>query len=373
MVPRPSEELLRASTNDNAPSAIYYELPDGFPDVARDAAQFTTREAVTAFDKMIALQNWFRTQFEYDLNVQLGNSNDAIESFLLYKRGFCQQFAGTFAAMARSLGLPARVAVGFTQGLLGNDNRYHVFGRNAHAWPEVWFDSAGWVAFEPTPGRGSGDTADYTGVAFAQDDSVAGGSGEEGEVPGDVAGSTTAPLVTSGIEDGSEGPNTGPGDTSVTSVAPGTGSGGGDSTSALPFVLLGALMLLLTWIALAPRVIGSRVTRHAGSPPQRVIGAWHRTLASLVMAGAPRPAGATPLEYATVAERSTGIDHHILREMATHVTRTVYSRGEINEHAALRCELLSREVIGICRDRTPLPLRLKSLIDPRLMRLRHTG
>ncbi|MBI4885167.1 MAG: transglutaminase domain-containing protein [Actinobacteria bacterium] len=374
MVPRPSEELLRASPTDNAPGAVYYELPDGFPDVARDAAEFTTRDAPTTFDKMIALQNWFRTEFEYDLDVQSGNSNDAIESFLLNKRGFCQQFAGTFAAMARSLGLPARVAVGFTQGLLGNDGRYHVFGRNAHAWPEVWFDSAGWVAFEPTPGRGSGDSTDYNGVPFAQDDTVSGGSGEGGQIPGDIAGSTTTPLVTSAIEDGSEGRNTGPGDTSLTTVAPsGTGGGGNDSTSALPFVLLGSTLALLTWIAFAPRVIRSRATRHAGSPPQRVIGAWHRTLGSLVMAGAPRPAGATPLEYATVAERSTGIDHHILREMATHVTRTVYSQGEITEQAASRCETLSREVIGICRDRTPLLLRLKALIDPRLMRLRQTG
>ena len=50
-----------------------------------------------------------------------------------------------------AIGLPARVAVGFTPGELNADGSYSVFGKNAHAWPEVWFDGIGWVPFEPTP------------------------------------------------------------------------------------------------------------------------------------------------------------------------------------------------------------------------------
>jgi hypothetical protein len=104
-----------------------------------------------------------------------------------------------------------------------------------------------------------------------------------------------------------------------------------------------------------------------------VISAWHRSLGSLLLAGAPNLAGATPLEYASVAERFTGIDQDALREMATHVTRAVYSRGNITEQAAVRCETLSREVDSSCRDRTPTSLRLKALVDPRLMRLRYSA
>ena len=71
--------------------------------------------------------------------------------FLQTRRGLCEQFASTFAVMARTLGIPSRVAVGFTPGELNGDGSYSVFGKNAHAWPEVWFDGIGWVDFEPTP------------------------------------------------------------------------------------------------------------------------------------------------------------------------------------------------------------------------------
>ena len=74
--------------------------------------------------------------------------------------------------MVRSLGIPARVAVGFTPGLLQPDGTRSVLGRNAHAWPEVWFDQFGWVSFEPTPGRGAPGAESHTGVAPAQDESV---------------------------------------------------------------------------------------------------------------------------------------------------------------------------------------------------------
>ena len=63
----------------------------------------------------------------------------------------------TYAAMMRSLGYPARVSVGFSPGTNLGNGSYSVLGKNAHAWPEVWFDGLGWVPFEPTPGRGSPD------------------------------------------------------------------------------------------------------------------------------------------------------------------------------------------------------------------------
>ena len=67
--------------------------------------------------------------------------------------------------MARSLGIPARVAVGFSPGRLGTDGRFTVTGKNSHAWPEAYIDGVGWLPFEPTPGRGIPGAEDYTGVA----------------------------------------------------------------------------------------------------------------------------------------------------------------------------------------------------------------
>ena len=147
----------------------YLDLPASYPDRFRQLATQITANATTTYDKALALQDWFRTNFTYDLNVAPGHGETAIDTFLSQRRGYCEQFAGTYAAFARSIGLPARVAVGFTPGDLGADGLYHVRGRNAHAWPEVYLSGVGWLAFEPTPGRGEPGAEGYTGVPAAQD------------------------------------------------------------------------------------------------------------------------------------------------------------------------------------------------------------
>ena len=137
---------IQASAGGAIPPVIlerYLDLPSSFPDRFRDLAVQITAGASTPYDQALALQNWFRSTFTYDLAVPPGHGATAIDSFLSQRRGYCEQFAGTFAAFARSIGLPARVAVGFTPGDLGDDGRYHVRGRNAHAWPEVYFADVG--------------------------------------------------------------------------------------------------------------------------------------------------------------------------------------------------------------------------------------
>ncbi len=135
------------------------------------------------YQQMLALQNWFRDEFTYDDEVDFSQEPDALDAFISARRGFCQQFASTFALYARALGVPSRVAVGFTPGDpvasdatgSGLDGQpagveYVVRGRHAHAWPEVYFEGIGWVPFEPTPQRGNPQTQDYTGVAADQAD-----------------------------------------------------------------------------------------------------------------------------------------------------------------------------------------------------------
>ena len=327
-----------------------------------------TAGAVTPYQKLMALQNWFRTTFTYDLDVPLGNSNDAIAAFLRDRRGFCQQFAGTFAVMARTLGIPARIAVGYTQGDLGKDGLFHVFGRHAHAWPEVWFDGVGWVAFEPTPGRGSPDAQGYTGVPPQQDDSH--GSGARPSTgtspstsvvtrPGDPAASTSVPGATR-PGDGSSTPTTTP--QAVTTSRPGT--------PLLPLVVLSLIALLAVWITAAPRLIARWVARTRRSTNERVMKSWQRACNALTLAGAPLPGGSTPLEYAELSEQATGVDHRTIRELAMHVTRAVYSPASVTESTASRSETLGSEIDVMCRQRTPWTLRLRGFIDPRMMRRR---
>ena len=143
------------------------KLPALNSSIARLSRRITAH-AKTPYQRARALQDYLRT-FTYDLNVAPGQSQDALTEFLFHtKRGYCEQFAGSYAVMARSVGLPARVAVGFTPGELNADGWYDVRGLHAHAWPEVYLDGTGWVAFEPTPGRGAPGAEALTGVPEAQ-------------------------------------------------------------------------------------------------------------------------------------------------------------------------------------------------------------
>ncbi|MYG58577.1 MAG: hypothetical protein F4067_08660 [Acidimicrobiia bacterium] len=173
-LPRFDPETLEAiplQTALESPVDSFASLPSDFSPRVRELATQLTQGAGSGYKQALALQSFFRSGgFVYDANVSPGHSGNRIEEFLSTRRGYCEQFAGTFAAMARSVGLPARVAVGFTVGEVDPDdpNLYLVQGKHAHAWPEVYLAGAGWVAFEPTPGRGAPGTQNYTGLAEAQ-------------------------------------------------------------------------------------------------------------------------------------------------------------------------------------------------------------
>src|SRR5205085_1798794 len=100
------------------PSSIidrYLALPDGFPSSVARLANQVTQSASTPYAKAKALQDYLRNNFRYDLNVPAGHDDRALERFLfITKRGYCEQFAGSYAAMARAINLPSRVAVGGT-------------------------------------------------------------------------------------------------------------------------------------------------------------------------------------------------------------------------------------------------------------------
>ena len=110
------------------------------------------------YDSVLALQNYLRdpARFTYSLTVPRGRTNDPVWDFLTDKSGYCVQFASAMTVMARSLGLPARIGVGFLPGDLDSSGNYVVRGKDAHAWTEILFEDVGWVRFEPTPASQSG-------------------------------------------------------------------------------------------------------------------------------------------------------------------------------------------------------------------------
>ncbi|HET7243298.1 MAG TPA: transglutaminaseTgpA domain-containing protein [Streptosporangiaceae bacterium] len=121
----------------------------------------------TPYGKAVAIQAWFTApgHFTYSLKVSQKQSPAALINFLTKsKMGYCQQFAFAMAVLARLVGIPSRVVVGYTQGtFIGNDN-WQVKTSDAHAWPELLFPRAGWLRFEPTPPDSAGQAGQATAI-----------------------------------------------------------------------------------------------------------------------------------------------------------------------------------------------------------------
>ncbi|MFJ8307697.1 MULTISPECIES: transglutaminaseTgpA domain-containing protein [unclassified Streptomyces] len=155
-------QLANAPAPPAALLAEYTRVPDSLPSVVSATARQVTSGTANNYEKAVKLQDWFSTSggFTYNTQVQSGSGTEAIANFLKEKEGFCVHFSFSMAAMARTLGIPARVAVGFTPGVPRADGTMSVGLRDAHAWPELYFEGVGWTRFEPTPTRGS--VPDYT-------------------------------------------------------------------------------------------------------------------------------------------------------------------------------------------------------------------
>ena len=103
------------------------------------------------------------SDFTYSTEPLPGSGYRALENFLLRdRRGYCEQFAASMAMMAREVGIPSRVAVGFLPGERVEDNTWEVSIRDMHAWPELYFAGYGWVRFEPTPASVTGTAPVWT-------------------------------------------------------------------------------------------------------------------------------------------------------------------------------------------------------------------
>ena len=113
----------------------------------------------TNFEKALALEYWFRDSgdFQYNDDVPGEFTTGDVTAWLtdeenpFVRQGYCEQFATAMALMARAVGVPSRVVLGFTPGTRINDTTVQVMDKNAHSWVELWIPSYGWMAFDPTP------------------------------------------------------------------------------------------------------------------------------------------------------------------------------------------------------------------------------
>ncbi|MGO1240433.1 MAG: transglutaminaseTgpA domain-containing protein, partial [Cellulosimicrobium funkei] len=188
--PRPLDaDALRGASGADPDDPNYLDVPatEHEQDI-RDLATSVVDGATTRYDQALALQTYFRdiSQFTYSTEVPPGTSGDAVWDFLQDRTGYCVQFATSMTMMARTLGIPARLGVGFLPGERVDESSYQVTGRDSHAWPELYFPGQGWVRFEPTPAQQTGPTPTWaTPVAVTP-----GGPADPGNVP--TPGATTA-------------------------------------------------------------------------------------------------------------------------------------------------------------------------------------
>jgi transglutaminase-like putative cysteine protease len=161
------ERSSRSRSGGAAPQ--YSSVPDGLPGIVAETASRVVAEAgaTTAYEQAVALQNHLRgPAYTYSEQTPLeqgydGGGLDVVGAFLEQRSGYCVHYASAMALMARTLGIPSRIAIGYAPGRETSQTRqgpngtvltgYVLSARNAHAWPELHFPGIGWVPFEPTP------------------------------------------------------------------------------------------------------------------------------------------------------------------------------------------------------------------------------
>ena len=153
-LPTPSAEDLRNADGPVAVAPAYLDTR-GIPDRAGELARRITAGAPTDFDRAVRLNQFFTdggNGFAYDESTGPASGSDGLTDFLFHnRRGFCEQYSSAMAALLREVGIPSRVAVGFTPGTPNGDGERSITTQDAHAWVEAYFPGWGWQTFDPTP------------------------------------------------------------------------------------------------------------------------------------------------------------------------------------------------------------------------------
>ncbi len=370
--PRPTPTDL-AGTGGDVPDDIterFTELPQAFSQRVVSLATELTAGAATPYDKALALQAHLRT-FAYDLDVRSGHGEDVLEEFLFEtQRGYCEQFAGSFAAMARAIGLPSRVAVGFTPGEPdpAAPDLYRVSGEHAHAWPEVFLAGAGWVAFEPTPGRGMPGAEAYTGVPESQ------------AAPGDPSTATTVAAPADTGTDGSSGttPERNPDERVDSAGGSGQGDGGGSGSDdsvlqryaadpakrAFPWVA-GVVLLYAAAVPLSLYAHRRRRRARATTAQQQISLAWLESVEDAALVGFVERASDTYDERSRALAELLPDASHAAGALARAIETASYTADGADQADADAARAAATEIGAAANEGASWPVRISRWFDPR--------
>lgn len=134
---------------------INTQLPNNLDPRISDLAKRISAQSPTMYGKAVALEQYLRKNYTYSTNIKRPSGQDGVAWFLFdnpAKNGFCNYYASAMALMARSLGIPARVVAGYTNGDPDQkvSNQRVIRGTDAHSWTQVFFAGYGWINFEPS-------------------------------------------------------------------------------------------------------------------------------------------------------------------------------------------------------------------------------
>jgi transglutaminase-like putative cysteine protease len=331
------EALAAAVVAPRGVDLVAAQVPRGVPANVRAAAEQVTQSATTAYARALKIQAWLRT-FEYSEKTPLengydGTGMDVLSTFLIKKSGYCIHFAAAMAVMARVVGIPSRIAVGFAPGhptgqtvaIPSSDAlpEYQVDGRDAHAWPELYFQGLGWVPFEPTPTRGVLPSYAFTDAAG----------------PG---GSTNLDNLNDGLRAGPNGASAAPAPSQ--SAAP--ASVPNEPTPWIPAVLVALGVLVVAIVVALPAALRAAQRRRRLNRGLR--GIWEELEAVGLDHGlAPGPAD-TPRSYANRLGAWGGDDGGLHRALDT--LTTAYERQEFGRPGYEADEEAARRAVAVVHE-----------------------
>ncbi|MFK4851390.1 transglutaminaseTgpA domain-containing protein [Microbacterium sp. ZW T6_19] len=341
----PSLEQIRAlSAAETSAADDEVELPEIIPQTAAEV----TATATTDYDRLIAMQSWFRTQFIYSLDTPVeedfdGTGAQAVAKFLEVRSGYCVHFAGAFALMAQSLGMETRIVVGYlpgtrTQEKRGDEAVYSVSSDQLHSWPEVLFPGIGWVPFEPTATLG-------TPTAFSSA-ATSGGTG----------GSATPAPTTRPDDEETPAPEVDRNDA-------GGGATGADGLRRLdptPVVLGGFGVLLIVLLPMLIR-LAVRAMRLGRARRGDAGAAWTELRATLIDLQIAVSDADSPRRRARGLVTENGVDGQAMKTLTDAVERASYARSA--EPADLAPAL--GDVLHRLRASVDRPARVRALLMPR--------
>lgn len=332
---RISLEDMQSATTRESVDLSFLDLPRG-RDLARirDLAFRVTEGSASDYEAASALQTWFRDEFEYSVTAPQaegyeGNGYRHVVAFLEQRSGYCVHFASAMAVMARSIGLPARIAVGYApaQDVTIEDGTRIWVNRSsdAHAWVEIHFDQFGWIQFDPTASVGAP-------TSFSSELSAP-----------DPAENAPAPTPTPTPE----------ADPSV----PGTSEDPEEAVGGFPWRTVGLAMALMVLVGAPALVRGVRMRwRYGRQDPEPV---WNELLDTALDLGIDLPASATLRERADIL-----VDHGARRDELDQVV-DAFERYRYGAQASELDPDLVRSVVASLRSAASRRERMLATMAPR--------